>query len=53
MEELTSHICWELVNRRGEIAIWRKPLNNSCYLSRDGGQQPPLCDSSDDPDNVR
>lgn len=52
MQDLTRRICWELVKKEGYIAIWRKPLNNSCYLSRDSGAQPPLCDSNDDPDSV-
>ncbi|XP_009355827.2 probable methyltransferase PMT10 [Pyrus x bretschneideri] len=52
MENLTTHICWELVNKKGYVAIWRKPLNNSCYLSRDASVQPPLCDTNDNPDNV-
>ncbi|KDP32872.1 hypothetical protein JCGZ_12164 [Jatropha curcas] len=52
LQNLTSHICWELVKKEGFIAIWRKPLNNSCYVTREAGTQPPLCDSSDDPDNV-
>ncbi|KAF3447052.1 hypothetical protein FNV43_RR12232 [Rhamnella rubrinervis] len=52
MEDLTTRICWELVKKEGYIAIWRKPLNNSCYLNRDTGVKPPLCDSNDDPDNV-
>lgn len=52
MENLTTRLCWELVKKEGYIAIWQKPLNNSCYLSRDAGVQPPLCDSNDDPDDV-
>ncbi|XP_054798057.1 probable methyltransferase PMT10 isoform X1 [Prosopis cineraria] len=52
MENLTAHICWELVRKEGYIAIWRKPMDNSCYLSRDIGVQSPLCDSNDDPDEV-
>lgn len=52
MEDLTGRICWELVKKEGYIAIWRKPLNNSCYLGRDLGARPPICDSNDDPDNV-
>ncbi|XP_057973579.1 probable methyltransferase PMT10 [Malania oleifera] len=52
MENLTTRICWELVKKEGYIAIWRKPLNNSCYLNRDTGVQPPLCDPNDDPDKV-
>ncbi|GAB2224373.1 hypothetical protein Droror1_Dr00005128 [Drosera rotundifolia] len=52
MENLSSRICWELVKKEGYIAIWQKPLNNSCYLSRGADVQPPLCDPSDDPDSV-
>ncbi|KAJ6983057.1 methyltransferase PMT11 isoform X2 [Populus alba x Populus x berolinensis] len=52
MLNLTTHLCWELVKKEGYIAIWRKPLNNGCYLSRDTGAIPPLCDPDDDPDNV-
>ncbi|XP_008219567.1 PREDICTED: probable methyltransferase PMT10 [Prunus mume] len=52
MENLTTRLCWELVKKEGYIAIWQKPLNNSCYLSRDAGVLPPLCDSNDDPDDV-
>lgn len=52
MENLTSRICWELVKKEGYIAIWRKPLNNSCYVNRDAGAKPPLCDLADNPDSV-
>ncbi|KAK3230543.1 hypothetical protein Dsin_002424 [Dipteronia sinensis] len=52
MEDLTTRICWELVKKEGYIAIWRKALNNSCYLNRDAGVQPPLCDSVDNSDNA-
>ncbi|XP_039071421.1 probable methyltransferase PMT10 [Hibiscus syriacus] len=52
MEDLTSRICWELVKKEGYIAIWRKPLNNSCYLNRDTGALPPLCDPDVNSDNV-
>ncbi|TYH27656.1 hypothetical protein ES288_A02G085000v1 [Gossypium darwinii] len=52
MEDLTARICWELVKKEGYIAIWRKPLNNSCYLNRDTGVLPPLCNSNDNSDNV-
>ncbi|GMP73345.1 hypothetical protein CsSME_00031123 [Camellia sinensis var. sinensis] len=51
MINLTSHVCWNLV-KEGYIAIWQKPLNNSCYLSREAGTRPPLCDSDDDPNSV-
>lgn len=52
MVDLTSRICWELVSKEGYIAIWRKPINNSCYLSRDIAVRPPLCDINDEPDDV-
>lgn len=52
MEDLTSRMCWELVEKEGYIAIWQKPLNNSCYLSRDSGVQPSLCDADNNPDNI-
>ncbi|XP_064966307.1 probable methyltransferase PMT11 [Musa acuminata AAA Group] len=52
MQDLAARICWELVKKEGYIAIWRKPLSNTCYESRDSGAQPPLCNADDDPDNV-
>uniref|UniRef100_A0A0C9RNM4 Methyltransferase n=1 Tax=Wollemia nobilis TaxID=56998 RepID=A0A0C9RNM4_9CONI len=52
MEDLATRLCWKLVNKEGYIAIWQKPLNNTCYVSRDEGIQPPLCDANDDPDDV-
>ncbi|XP_068641264.1 probable methyltransferase PMT11 [Aristolochia californica] len=52
MEDLTNRMCWKLVNKDGYLAIWKKPLDNNCYLSRDAGIRPPLCESDDDPDNV-
>lgn len=52
MEDLTSNICWELVNKEEYIAIWQKPLNNSCYLGRDPDVQPSLCNTDDDPEDI-
>ncbi|XP_057484153.1 probable methyltransferase PMT11 [Actinidia eriantha] len=52
MVNLTSRLCWNLVKKEGYIAIWQKPLNNSCYLNREAGTRPPLCDADDVPDNV-
>ncbi|GAB2288623.1 hypothetical protein Dimus_022946 [Dionaea muscipula] len=52
MVNLTTRLCWELVKKEGYIAIWQKPPNNSCYISRSAGIQPPLCDPDDDPDQV-
>ncbi|CAH9065239.1 unnamed protein product, partial [Cuscuta europaea] len=52
MVNLTNNLCWRLVKKEGYIAIWQKPLNNSCYLNRVQGTHPPLCEPDDDPDNV-
>ncbi|CAO2167057.1 unnamed protein product [Urochloa humidicola] len=52
MEDLTARLCWELVKKEGYIAMWRKPLNNSCYMNRDPAVKPPLCDTDDNPDDV-
>ncbi|KAL8485402.1 hypothetical protein ACS0TY_027633 [Phlomoides rotata] len=52
MEDLTSNLCWNLINKEGYIAIWQKPLNNSCYLNRNRDVKPPLCDTNDDPDDI-
>ncbi|XP_062225927.1 probable methyltransferase PMT11 isoform X2 [Phragmites australis] len=52
MEDLTARLCWELVKKEGYIAMWRKPLNNSCYMNRDPAAKPPFCDAKDNPDDV-
>lgn len=52
MINLTTRLCWNLVKKKGYIAIWQKPIDNTCYLSRQQGTQPPLCEPDDDPDNV-
>lgn len=52
MLNLTSRLCWKFVKKDGYIAIWQKPFNNSCYLNREAGTKPPLCDQDDDPDDV-
>ncbi|VFQ77417.1 unnamed protein product [Cuscuta campestris] len=52
MVNLTNNLCWRLVKKEGYIAIWQKPLNNSCYLNRVERSHPPLCGPDDDPDNV-
>ncbi|GKB73015.1 probable methyltransferase PMT10 [Tanacetum coccineum] len=52
MEDLTARMCWELIAKEGYIAIWRKPVNNTCYVARGPDIHPPMCDANDDPDNV-
>ncbi|KAK7300754.1 hypothetical protein RJT34_11604 [Clitoria ternatea] len=52
MLNLTTRLCWKFLKKDGYDAIWQKPSDNSCYLNREAGANPPLCDQSDDPDNV-
>ncbi|KAL1543773.1 putative methyltransferase PMT10 [Salvia divinorum] len=52
MEDLSRNLCWELVSKEGYIAVWLKPLNNSCYIDRDPNAQPSLCDRDDNPDDL-
>ncbi|KAL8257526.1 hypothetical protein R6Q59_029567 [Mikania micrantha] len=52
MMNLTNRLCWNLVKKEGYIAIWQKPIDNSCYLNRGSETKPPLCDNQDNPDSV-
>lgn len=52
MADLTGRLCWELIKKEEYIAIWQKPLNNSCYVTRDSKIQPSLCGIDDDPDDI-
>ncbi|KAK9053777.1 hypothetical protein SSX86_024851 [Deinandra increscens subsp. villosa] len=57
MSKLTKTMCWELVvinnDKLNEVgaAIYRKPTSNECYENRQQND-PPLCESKDDPDAV-
>ncbi|CAN6471642.1 unnamed protein product [Victoria cruziana] len=52
MEKLTASLCWNLVKKEGRIAIWKKPTGNSCYINREDGAEPPLCEFDEDLDDV-
>ncbi|KAL3845482.1 hypothetical protein ACJIZ3_002885 [Penstemon smallii] len=52
MEDLTSHLCWELINKEENITIWQKHINNTCYLNRDPNAHPSLCATDDNPENI-
>jgi hypothetical protein len=50
--EAHCRLCWEFVKKEGYIAMWRKPLNNSCNINQGPKGKPPLCDADDNPDDV-
>ncbi|RDX84014.1 putative methyltransferase PMT8, partial [Mucuna pruriens] len=52
MSALVGLMCWRIAAKRGQTVIWQKPLTNDCYMEREPGTSPPLCQSDDDPDAV-
>ncbi|KAF0888181.1 hypothetical protein E2562_010869 [Oryza meyeriana var. granulata] len=54
MASLTKSMCWEMVRKTRDtvdetaMVIFKKPASNDCYSERKQ-PEPPLCDSSDDP----
>ncbi|KAK6913063.1 putative S-adenosyl-L-methionine-dependent methyltransferase [Dillenia turbinata] len=50
MSDLLRRMCWTVVSKRDQTVIWAKPVSNGCYMKRDPGTLPPLCNSDDDPD---
>ncbi|QCE05083.1 probable methyltransferase PMT3 [Vigna unguiculata] len=52
MSALVGRMCWRIAAKRDQTVIWQKPLTNECYMEREPGTRPPLCQSDDDPDAV-
>lgn len=55
MTAITKSMCWAMVRKTDDtlnqvgLAIYKKPSDNKCYEQRKE-DNPPLCQSSDDPD---
>ncbi|KAE9592328.1 hypothetical protein Lal_00028322 [Lupinus albus] len=52
MSALVGRMCWRIAAKKDQTVIWQKPLTNDCYMEREPGTLPPLCQSDDDPDAV-
>ncbi|XP_020524861.1 probable methyltransferase PMT11 isoform X3 [Amborella trichopoda] len=52
VENLSKQLCWTLINKMENVALWKKPSDNKCYLTRGTGAQPPLCDAMENQDDV-
>lgn len=52
MSALVGRMCWRIASKRDQTVIWQKPLTNDCYMEREPGTRPPLCQSDEDPDAV-
>ncbi|GLJ12749.1 hypothetical protein SUGI_0197100 [Cryptomeria japonica] len=50
MTNLTNSMCWKLIARQIQTAIWFKPGDRECQLQKAQSKSLVLCDQSDDPD---
>lgn len=50
LETLLGSMCYKNYARKGDLAVWQKPFDNSCYLERDEAAYPPVCDDAIEPD---
>ena len=39
-------MCWKVVARGGQTAIFQKPLDGQCYADREESTRPEICDAS-------
>ncbi|KAJ7528246.1 hypothetical protein O6H91_16G091300 [Diphasiastrum complanatum] len=50
IQDLLSRMCYSQYAMEGDIAVWQKPVENSCYENREPLTLPPICDDSIEPD---
>lgn len=50
LRKLLSSMCFRLYNKKGDIAVWQKSLDASCYDKLTPVSSPAKCDDSFDPD---
>jgi len=50
MSDLARRMCWRVASKKNQTVIWAKPLTNGCYMRREPGTLPPMCERDDDPD---
>ncbi|CAL4966771.1 unnamed protein product [Urochloa decumbens] len=50
MSDLARRMCWKVASKKNQTVIWAKPLTNRCYMRREPGTLPPMCEHDDDPD---
>nr|GLL44352.1 probable methyltransferase PMT21 isoform X1 [Ipomoea trifida] len=53
LQDLLTSICFKLYDKKGDIAVWQKLSDNSCYKQLDSPDSyPPKCDDSMEPDSA-
>lgn len=56
IQDLAARMCWEKVAERGDLAVWRKPVNHqACKESKRRGlvsDKPAFCPADNNPDTA-
>jgi SAM-dependent methyltransferase len=50
MSDLARRMCWRVASKKNQTVIWAKPLTNGCYMRREPGTLPPMCERDGDSD---
>eukprot|EP00897_Mesotaenium_endlicherianum_P003692 jgi/Mesen1/3350/ME000191S02483 len=50
LQQLARRMCWIPVAEDGSVAIWRKPRDHRCQLSRKRAKKPSICKEQDNPE---
>ncbi|KAI7725588.1 hypothetical protein M8C21_019264 [Ambrosia artemisiifolia] len=45
-------MCFKLYNKKGDMAVWQKSTDNSCYRQLEPDNYPPICDDATEPDSA-
>ncbi|KAI9083934.1 hypothetical protein K1719_034192 [Acacia pycnantha] len=52
LQDLLTSLCFKMYNKKGDIAVWQKSPDNSCYDKLAKETYPPKCDDSLEPDSA-
>ncbi|XP_047973022.1 probable methyltransferase PMT20 [Salvia hispanica] len=53
LQELLTSMCFKLYDQKGDIAVWQKLSNNTCYKKHDApNNYPRKCDDGTEPDSA-
>ena len=52
LRELLTSLCFKMYKKKGDIAVWQKSPDNSCYNKLPKDTYPPKCDDSLEPDSA-
>eukprot|EP00252_Welwitschia_mirabilis_P027680 TRINITY_DN9567_c0_g1_i1.p1 TRINITY_DN9567_c0_g1~~TRINITY_DN9567_c0_g1_i1.p1 ORF type:complete len:367 (+),score=29.14 TRINITY_DN9567_c0_g1_i1:157-1101(+) len=46
LQQMLTNMCYKLYAKKGNIAVWQKPIDNTCYVTRAKTAYPTVCDDS-------